>query len=151
MVFIEMQQCKGPGNKKFCNIHSKSSLDLRLALDDDVNFLDCYTEYLSIFRWWSHQFNLLSYCDVTPPPPPLRRAPRLSLLIIFTHQCNLRTERTIVQKQHFWKLLTTFWWTWILSMLFCLCYLTWALPLPLLIIVLCCVDFRLHLEFLEHH
>ena len=26
MVFIEMQQYKGPGNKKFCNIHSKSSL-----------------------------------------------------------------------------------------------------------------------------
>ena len=27
MVFIEMQQYKGPGNKKFCNIHSRSSLD----------------------------------------------------------------------------------------------------------------------------
>ena len=32
MVFIEMQQYKGPGNKKFCKIHSKSSLDIRLAL-----------------------------------------------------------------------------------------------------------------------
>ena len=31
MVFIEMQQYKGPGNKKFCNIHSRSSLDIRLA------------------------------------------------------------------------------------------------------------------------
>ena len=30
-VFIEMQQYKGPGNKKFCNIHSRSSLDLDLA------------------------------------------------------------------------------------------------------------------------
>ena len=47
---------------------------------DDVNSLDCYTEYLSIFRWWSHHFNPLSYCDVTPPPPPLRRTPRLLLL-----------------------------------------------------------------------
>ena len=28
MVFIEMQQYKGPGNKKFCNIHTRSSLDL---------------------------------------------------------------------------------------------------------------------------
>ena len=27
-VFIEMQQYKGPGNKKFCTIHSRSSLDL---------------------------------------------------------------------------------------------------------------------------
>ena len=27
-VFIEMQQYKGPGNKKFCNIHSRSSLYL---------------------------------------------------------------------------------------------------------------------------
>ena len=49
---------------------------------DDVNSLDCYTEYLSIFRWWSHHFNPLSYCDVTPPPPPLRRTPRLLLLKI---------------------------------------------------------------------
>ena len=47
---------------------------------DDVNSLDCYTEYLSIFRWWSHHFNPLSYCDVTPPPPPLRRTLRLLLL-----------------------------------------------------------------------
>ena len=47
---------------------------------DDVNSLDCYTDYLSIFRWWSHHFNPLSYCDVTPPPPPLRRTPRLLLL-----------------------------------------------------------------------
>ena len=27
-VFIEMQQYKGPGDKKFCNTHSRSSLDL---------------------------------------------------------------------------------------------------------------------------
>ena len=39
-----------------------------------------YRIYLSIFRWWPHQFNPLSYCDVTPPPPPLRRTPRLLLL-----------------------------------------------------------------------
>ena len=52
---------------------------------DDVNSLDCYTEYLSIFRWWSHHFNPLSYCDVTPPPPPLRRTPRLLLLSYFPH------------------------------------------------------------------
>ena len=60
--------------------------------------------------------------------------------MIFTHHYNLPTEITIVQKQHFWKLLTTFWWKWILSMLFYLCYLTWALPLTLLIIVFCCID-----------
>ena len=47
-------------------------------------------------------------------------------------------RNTIVQKQHFWKLLMTFWWVWILSMLFYLCYLTWALTL--LIIVFCCID-----------
>ena len=51
-----------------------------LSFLDDVNSLDCYTDYLSIFRWWSHQFNPLSYCDVTPPPLPLRRTPRLLLL-----------------------------------------------------------------------
>ena len=28
MAFIEMQQYKGSGNKKFCNIHRRSSLDL---------------------------------------------------------------------------------------------------------------------------
>ena len=32
-----------------------------------------------------------------------------------------------------------------------LCYLTWALPLTLMIIMFCCVDFKLHLEFLEYH
>ena len=27
-LLIEMQRHKGPGNKKFCTIHSRSSLDL---------------------------------------------------------------------------------------------------------------------------
>ena len=45
MVFIEMQQYKGPGNKKFCNIHSRSSLDLvewaafRTTTNNNISFI----------------------------------------------------------------------------------------------------------------
>ena len=43
--------------------------------------------------------------------------------VIFTYDYNLPTEWTIVPKQHFWKLLTTFWWKWILTC--CSTCVTW--------------------------
>ena len=68
---------------------------------DDVNSLDCYTEYLSIFRWWSHHFNPLSYCDVTPPPPPLRRTPRLLLLVQKTSVVSVQTGRGLYRPRYY--------------------------------------------------
>ena len=71
---------------------------------DDVNSLDCYSGYLSIFKWPSHYFNPLSCCDVTPSPPPLRRTPRLLLLIQTQLRGNIEIKNNRGERESFWDI-----------------------------------------------